>query len=146
MGTWCALQVDTEALRSLQTNSEDFCKRLGDIVFNDKSSMLVNRIILVSDDVDVYNVKDVLWALSTRCRPCHDEYPFDNVPGFPLTPYMSHGRGDQKRGGKVISDCVMKMEYETGRPFTKVDFETSYPEGIKSKVRSRWTEMGFDAA
>jgi len=38
----------------------------------------------------------------------------------------------------------MKAEYEVGRPFTKVDFETSYPEDVKAKIKSSWREMGFD--
>jgi len=144
MGTWCALQADGEKLREMKTNSKDFCKKLGDIVFKDKSCMLINKIILVGDDVDVYNFRDVMWSYSTRCRPGHDEYPFDDVAGFPLTPYMSHGGGDGHRGGKIISDCLFPMEYSTGKTFKTVDFENSYPEDVKTKVRSNWKEMGFD--
>jgi len=143
-GTWCALTVDTERLRALKTNSEDFCRKLGNIVFNNKSAMLVNRIILVGEDVNIYDLKDIIWALATRCRPGVDEFVFEDVPGFPLTPYMAYGRADPKRGGKMIQDCVMKAEYEVGRPFTKVDFETSYPEDVKAKIKSSWREMGFD--
>jgi phenacrylate decarboxylase len=58
------------------------CRRLGEIVFNDKSAILINKIILVGDDVDAYDLKEVMWAYSTRCRPVHDEYSFDDVPGF----------------------------------------------------------------
>ena len=144
MGTWCALQVDGPKLRALKTKSKDFVKRIGDIIFANKSTMLLNKIILVGDDVDPYDFKEVMWAYSTRCRPGHDEYPFDDVAGFPLTPYMSHGRGDKHRGGKIISDCLLPMEYEGGRIFTKVDFETSYPEEVKRRVKGRWVEMGFD--
>ena len=144
MGTWCALQVDCQQLGKLRTNSKDFCKRLGDIIFANKSTMLVNKVILVGDDVDVYDFKEVMWSYSTRCRPGHDEYPFDNVPGFPLTPYMSHGGGDSKLGGKIISDCLLPMEYEGKRSFKKVNFENSYPAEVKKKVKAQWLEMGFD--
>ncbi|KZL79659.1 3-octaprenyl-4-hydroxybenzoate carboxy-lyase-like protein [Colletotrichum incanum] len=34
--TWVALQVDTEKLRASKTNPKDFCRMVGDIVFNDK--------------------------------------------------------------------------------------------------------------
>ncbi|KIW15882.1 hypothetical protein PV08_05932 [Exophiala spinifera] len=146
-GTWCALTIDTEKLRSLKTNSKDFCSMLGNVLFNQKSSMLINRIILVGEDVNIYDLKDIIWALATRCRPGVDEYVFEDVPGFPLTPYLCYGRGkDSKRGGKAIQDCVMKVEYETGRRFRTVDFETSYPESVKDKVKSTWREMGFDEA
>ncbi|KAH8665332.1 putative 3-octaprenyl-4-hydroxybenzoate carboxy-lyase [Ilyonectria robusta] len=144
MANWCALQVDTKKLTSLKTNSKDFCSKLGQIVYNNKSSMLFNRILLFGEDVDIYNFKDVMWALVTRCRPGQDEYVFEDVPSFPMTPYMSHGTGTVKTGGKAISDCLFPMEYEGRKTFSSVDFETSYPEEVKSKVRANWTAMGFD--
>lgn len=127
----------------MKTDSASFCKRFGDIVFNNKSSMLVNRILLIGDDVDIRDFKNIIWAFVTRCRPGKDEYLFENVPSFPLTPYMSHGRRNPLQGGKVISDCLFPMEYDNGRAFREVTFESSYPENIKNTVRSRWTEMGF---
>lgn len=145
MGTWCALQVSAAHLAQLQTNSRDFCKRLGDVIFQNKSTMLINKVILVGEDVNVYDFKEVIWAYSTRCRPGHDEYPFDDVAGFPLTPYMSHGGGNPMRGGKIISDCLLPMEYEGKRSFRKVDFENSYPKDLQEKITARWEEMGFDS-
>lgn len=144
MGNWCALQVDTDRLTDLKTNSNDFCRQLGNIAFNNKSSMLVNRILLFGPDIDVYNFKDILWAMATRCRPGQDEYVFEDIPGFPLTPYMSHGNGNPKRGGKIISDCLFPMEYEGKKTFSSVDFKTSYPPEIQEKVKAHWTKMGFE--
>ncbi|KAF4457827.1 Carboxylyase-related [Fusarium albosuccineum] len=145
MATWCALQVDIDRLAEMKTDPKEFCDKLARIAFNNKSCMLINRILLFGHDVDVRNFKDIIWALVTRCRPGQDEYLFDDVPSFPMTPYMSHGRGDAKRGGKVISDCLFPMEYEGKREFSGVDFERSYPEHVKDKVRSNWTSMGFDS-
>ncbi|KAF4990286.1 hypothetical protein FDECE_14429 [Fusarium decemcellulare] len=145
MATWCALQVDIDRLAEMKMDPKEFCDKLGRIAFNNKSCMLITRILLFGHDVDVRNFKDIVWALVTRCRPGQDEYLFDDVPSFPMTPYMSHGRGDPKRGGKVISDCLFPMEYEGKREFSGVDFERSYPEHVKDKVRSNWTSMGFEA-
>lgn len=143
MATWCALQVDREQLKELNTSSKEFCERLGRAIFNDKSSMLINRLLLVGPDINVYDFKDVIWAYTTRCRPGQDEYVFEDVPGFPLTPYMSHGGGDRRRGGKAISDCLLPMEYNGEATFQRVDFETSYPQDIKARVRANWHDMGF---
>ncbi|KAM0247224.1 hypothetical protein ACHAQJ_009932 [Trichoderma viride] len=141
--TWCVLQVDTERLRELKTNSADFSKKIGDIAFYNKSCMLINRIVLIGDDVDIYDFNSVIWAFITRCRPGKDEYLFEDCPSFPMTPYMSHGRRDVRRGGKVVSDCLFPMEYDTGRLFSASSFEASYPEDIKKRVRDTWRDMGF---
>ncbi|CAH0036140.1 unnamed protein product [Clonostachys rhizophaga] len=143
--TWCALKIDTNRLAKEKTNSQDFCSKLGQIAFNDKSCMLINRILLFGHDVDIRQFDDIIWALVTRCRPGRDEYVFEDVPGFPLTPYMSHGSGDARRGGKAISDCLFPMEYKGKRAFSGVDFEKSYPKEIKDKVRANWSAMGFES-
>ncbi|RYP14189.1 hypothetical protein DL765_006550 [Monosporascus sp. GIB2] len=144
MATWCALQIDAPKLRALGTNSKDFCTKLGNLLFSCKCSMLVNRFLLVGDDIDIYDFKDLIWAFVTRCRPVRDDYPFDDAPALPLTPYQSHGGGDPRRGGKTISDCLFPIEYKESPNFQKVDFESSYPEPLKERVRSAWKDMGFD--
>ncbi|KAF5640788.1 3-octaprenyl-4-hydroxybenzoate carboxy-lyase [Fusarium sp. NRRL 52700] len=142
--TWCALQVDTEKLGDMKTSSAELCKRIGDLAFKDKSCMLVNRIILVGDDVDVFDWNDVMWALVTRCCPGKDETLFEEVRGHPITPYMSHGpHGNPTQGGKAISDCLMPTEYQGKRNFRECRFNKSYPEEIKNKVRAGWKDMGF---
>ncbi|KAJ9244953.1 hypothetical protein DTO169E5_1334 [Paecilomyces variotii] len=141
--TWVALRVDTEKLRSLKTNSKEFSKKVGDLIFNHKAGYTIHRLVLVGDDIDVYNGKDVLWAFSTRCRPQMDEVFFEDVRGFPLIPYMSHGNGPRDKGGKVVSDALLPSEYTTGPDWQAADFKNSYPEEIKAKVLAKWETLGF---
>ncbi|KAK1518648.1 uncharacterized protein CCOS01_11468 [Colletotrichum costaricense] len=143
--TWVALQVDTEKLRAMKTNAKDFCRTIGDVVFNDKVGYTIHRLVIVGDDIDVYDFKDVIWAFSTRCRPGLDEYHFEDVRGFPLIPYMSHGNGNIRMGGKVVSDCLMPTEYTTGRDWEAASFKGSYPTEVQEKVLQRWQSFGFNS-
>ncbi|KAF8869386.1 3-octaprenyl-4-hydroxybenzoate carboxy-lyase [Mucidula mucida] len=142
--TWVALQVDGEKLRAMNTNSKDFSKRLGDLVFRSKPGFFIHRLILVEDDIDVYKGEDVMWAFSTRCRPGTDEIFYDDVKGFELIPYMSHGSASKHMGGQVVSDALLPIEYTTGRDWEAADFEHSYPEDVKAKVLANWKSDGFD--
>ena len=141
--TWVALQIDTAALRKEKTTSAEFCKKIGDLIFNHKAGYTIHRLVLVGEDIDVYNWKDVIWAFCTRCRPSLDEYFYEDVRGFPLVPYMSHGTGSPTQGGKVVSDALMPSEYTTGPDWQAADFKHSYPQEIQDKVNASWTDMGF---
>ncbi|KAM3520428.1 hypothetical protein NHJ13051_006872 [Beauveria bassiana] len=141
--TWCALKVDVKKLAELRTTSKEFCNKIGNLVFNDKSAMLMNRIMLFGHGVNVRDFKDIMWGLATCCRPGQDEHLFEDIPVLPPTPYMSHGRGNPTRGGKVVSDCLFPMEYEGKTSFRGCEFERSYPEEVKERVRSNWTAMEF---
>ncbi len=147
MATWCALQVDIEKLGRMRTTPADLCRRIGDVAFRSKACMLMNRLLLVGDDVDVHSWDDVMWAFTTRCRPGADEYAFEDVNSLPLTPYMKYGRsgGDARKGGKMVSDCLFPIEYEGKRNFRSVDFRSSYPRALQDKIEAQWEQMGFDA-
>ncbi|KAI1880977.1 hypothetical protein JX265_001217 [Neoarthrinium moseri] len=141
--TWVALKVDTRSLRELKWTLKELQKKVSDVVFAHKAGHTIHRLVLVGEDIDVYDGKDVMWAFSTRCRPNADETFFENVRGFPLIPYMSHGTGPPNKGGKVVSDALLPAEYIFGADWVAADFENSYPEDIKAKVRRRWESLGF---
>ncbi|EFX01410.1 carboxy-lyase-like protein [Grosmannia clavigera kw1407] len=141
--TWCAVKVDTAKLRELKTTPKEFCRKIGDLIFNTKVGSTIHRIAVVGDDIDIFNFKDVIWAFCTRCRPGMDEYLFEDVPGFPLIPYMSHGNGPANRGGKVVSDCLLPKEYTTGKNWEAASFKESIPESVQAKVLGNWKAWGF---
>lgn len=100
--------------------------------------------MLVGQDIDVYDDKAVMWAFSTRCRPGDDELFYPDVRAFPLIPYNGHGAHSPVKGGKVVSDALMPVEYQTGkRNWEAADFKESYPEDVKDKVLRGWEAMGF---
>lgn len=141
--TWVAIQFDTEKLRAMNTSGPELSKKIGDLIFNHKVGYTIHRIVLVGDDIDVHDGKDVMWAFSTRCRPGDDELFYDNVTGFPLIPYMSHGSFSPIKGGKVVSDALLPVEYMTGKNWEAADFKNSYPKEIQESVNARWETMGF---
>ncbi|KAM3552352.1 hypothetical protein ARSEF4850_007434 [Beauveria asiatica] len=145
MATWCALQVDNEKLGRMGTSHAELCRRIGDVAFGSKACMLMTRLLLIGDDVDIYSWDDIMWAFTTRCRPGMDDYVFEDVNGLPLMPYMKYGRGNPRKGGKVVSDCLFQMEYKGKRNFRSVDFRSSYPPALQDKIEAEWTQMGFDA-
>jgi UbiD family decarboxylase len=141
--TWVALKIDTKKLRSMKTTSEVLRKQIGDVVFGEKAGYTIHRLVLVGEDIDIYNFKDVIFAFSTRCRPETDETFYQECRGFPLIPYMSHGTASATTGGKVVSDALLPVEYKTDPNWELADFKHSYPQELQDKVNGAWQHMGF---
>ncbi|KAM0462160.1 hypothetical protein ACHAO4_001358 [Trichoderma viride] len=141
--TWTVLKVDTTKLRALKTTGKEFAKKVGDLVFNVKPGFAMHRLILVGEDIDIYDDKDVLWAYTTRCRPNLDEVFFEEVLGFRLIPFMGHGNGDPIKGGKVVSDALLPVEYTTGQNWETCNFKNAYPESVQDQVLKDWESFGF---
>lgn len=47
----------------MKTTSEELRKKVGDLVFNTKAGSTTHRIVLVGDDIDVYDGTDVRKSL-----------------------------------------------------------------------------------
>ncbi|KAH8799169.1 UbiD decarboxylyase family [Xylogone sp. PMI_703] len=143
--TWLALKINRKGLKDLNTTPEAFRKRIGDLIFNHKAGWTIHRLVLVGDDIDVYDDKDVLFAFVTRCRPSLDETFFENVRAFSLIPYMSHGTegSDPHKGGKVVSDALFPTEYKGMQDWEIADFKHSYPVNLQQSINERWKSWGF---
>jgi phenacrylate decarboxylase len=140
---WAVVQIDSAKLRSMKTNPKALCQSIGDTIFADRSGMFEHHILVVSDDIDVYNFQDVMWAYATRCRPGVDDFCFHNTLGFPLVPYQWQGEGPPDVATKIVSNCMLPVEYTDGPNWEVGDFENGFPEKIKQRVLRDWSKLGF---
>lgn len=99
--------------------------------------MLTKSIIVVDDDVNIHDVNEVIWAVTTRTDPSHDIMILDRLPTDTLDP-ASHMLN---LGSKVGIDATAKSKEEgferEWQKVVEVDGET------KDLVSKRWTEYGL---
>ncbi|KAL6889996.1 UbiD decarboxylyase family [Trichoderma evansii] len=141
--TWVALQVDGDQLRAMKTTPKDLAELVANVVFNSKAGVPFHRILLVGEDIDVHDDADIMWVFSTRCRPGLDEYPYEDVKGFALIPYMAHGNGNPTKGGNMVCDALFPVEYTTGRNWINTSFRQGYPKSFQDKILACWEKGGF---
>lgn len=94
-------------------------------------------VIVVDDDIDVRNPRDVLWALSTRMDPSRDLTVIDRTP----IDYLDFSSPLSGLGGKLGIDATNKIGAETsrewGRPLTM-------DQAIIDRVDQMWARLGLD--
>lgn len=56
---------------------------------------------------------------------------------------MSHGSFSPVKGGKVVSDALLPVEYKKGRTWEAASFKESFPKELQEKVEGRWKALGF---
>ncbi len=91
----------------------------------------LNRIlyaIVVDEDVDIYSPTDVIWAISTRCRPDKDIFIIPGVPSFARDP-------SQRHWGRVGIDATVPMglKEEFERKKTSTPGEVRWEDYVESK-------------
>jgi 4-hydroxy-3-polyprenylbenzoate decarboxylase len=122
----------------------DIARKIGEILTARRAD--INKIIVVDDDVDVFNFKAVIHALATKCHPMRGIVMEEVESGKanPLTPCYTAEERRAQSGGLAIFDSTWPLEWkkETDIP-VKSSFEVMYPQKIKEKVLEKWQQWGF---
>ena len=93
---------------------------------------LVKHVIVVDDDIDVFNEEEVLWALSTRCRVPDDVDIIPGAKGNTLDPTVKPGFDN--KNAKMIFDATIPFEYA-------YPARCSVPVSAKEDILSRWDDL-----
>ncbi len=123
-------------------DSESFCRRIGEVVFSSKAGAVIPKAIVLNDDVDPTDVKELVWAFATRCHPLLGHAIFDHIPAAPLLAYLRRSEKISATTGKVVYNCLPPDEWGEALP-TRASFRHGYPAEIVDRVRRRWSEYGF---
>jgi 4-hydroxy-3-polyprenylbenzoate decarboxylase len=98
--------------------------------------MYTKFIIVVDDDIDVRDWKEVIWAITTRVDPVRDTLLVDNTP----IDYLDFASPVSGLGGKMGLDATNKWPGETQREWGKTIVMDA---AVKTKVDAMWGELGL---
>ncbi len=93
-------------------------------------------IIVVDDDINCRDWKDVIWAMSTRMDPVRDVTLISNTP----IDYLDFASPESGLGGKIGLDATNKLPPETHREWGK---EISMEQDVINKVSDIWDKLGL---
>jgi 4-hydroxy-3-polyprenylbenzoate decarboxylase len=98
--------------------------------------MYTKFIIVVDDDIDVRDWKEVMWAITTRMDPVRDTLLVENTP----IDYLDFASPVSGLGGKMGLDATNKWPGETQREWgTPIVMDAA----VKAKVDAMWSELGL---
>ena len=98
--------------------------------------MYTKFIIVVDDDINVRDWKEVIWAISTRVDPVRDTLLVDHTP----IDYLDFASPVSGLGGKMGLDATNKWPGETQRQWgTPIVMDA----GVKQRVDAMWGELGL---
>ena len=100
--------------------------------------MYTKFVIVVDDDVNVRDWKDVIWAMTTRMDPARDTVMIENTP----IDYLDFASPVSGLGSKVGFDATNKWQGETTREW---GVPIVMDEAVKRRVDDLWDELGIFA-
>ena len=93
-------------------------------------------VIVVDDDIDARDWKDVMWALSTRMDPVRDIVAVENTP----IDYLDFASPVSGLGGKLGLDATNKVGGETDREWGR---QIRMDRTVVDRIDSLWADLGI---
>jgi len=98
--------------------------------------MYTKWVIVVDDDIDARDWKDVMWALSTRMDPARDITLIDRTP----IDYLDFASPESGLGSKIGLDATNKLPPETHREWGE---KIAMDPGVVDRVSEMWSRLGL---
>jgi len=98
--------------------------------------MYTKFIVVVDEDVNIRDWKEVIWAITTRVDPMRDTVMADNTP----IDYLDFASPISGLGSKMGIDATNKWPGETSREWGRTITMT---DEVKTKVDGIWQELGL---
>ncbi|MBX3479336.1 MAG: UbiD family decarboxylase [Caulobacter sp.] len=98
--------------------------------------MYTKWVIVVDDDIDARDWKDVMWALSTRMDPARDITVIEHTP----IDYLDFASPESGLGSKIGLDATNKLPPETHREWgEKIVMDAD----VVDRVSEMWSRLGL---
>jgi UbiD family decarboxylase len=96
------------AVVQIRKRHADDGRKAGEAAFRGHGSL--KHVVVVDEDVDLYDPSDVEWAIATRFQADRDLVVWSNQPSSSLDPSATHVPGQKSRSAKMALDATIPWD------------------------------------
>lgn len=116
---------------SIEKTFDGYGKMVGSAILGTWAAQYIKNVIVVDDDIDPFNMDEVMWALATRFRPKDDLVIFPDSKGMVLDPSLDEKERLRGTSSKVIIDATKPV----AEPFPEVPRPSA---DLAGKIERKW--------
>ena len=115
---------------------------IGNTIFLSKFGPVIPKVIVLNDDIDASNTREVVWAFATRVRPVSGEHFFNHEATSPLVAFLEASEKLSYQTTKVVYDGLPPDEWGERLP-RRVSFKHNYSQELQDRIVGNWRLYGF---
>ena len=130
------------AIVSVKKGGADVARQVVEIITARRA--LISKVIVVDDDVDVFNMAAVIHAFSTKCHPVRGYHPVEYTGrANALTPAYSLEERVARKGASVAFDSTWPTDWPKKDIPIRATLDAMYSPQVQKKVLARWKKLGL---
>ncbi|MFC1902622.1 UbiD family decarboxylase domain-containing protein, partial [Chloroflexota bacterium] len=111
-------------------------------VWASRAGGMTPYVIVVDEDVNPFDMSQVIHALVTRCHPLRGIHSMEGSTFSALVPWLTRHEQQYLIGAKVYFDCTWPVDWGPEEIPTKCAFDTIYNAEIQKKALDVWQKYG----
>jgi len=132
-------------IASVRGRNPNIAERVASCIWGTAQGTHAPFVIVVNDDVDVFDIWQVMHAMVTRCHPYRNIWKVEHGAAIPFMTFLTPYERRQRLGAKVCFDCTWPADWD---PLTdippKISFDSNYPKEVREHVLKNWGKYGFN--
>jgi 4-hydroxy-3-polyprenylbenzoate decarboxylase len=141
----CAFAETAQMLVAVAVKARYFrmADEIAHVIWASRMGVMTPYIIVVDDDVDPFNMAQVLHALATKCHPWRGIVRLEQTAGSELIPWANRRERHNLVGAKAYFDCTWPLDWDPSEVPRKCSFENIYPLEVQQKALAKWQKYGY---
>jgi 4-hydroxy-3-polyprenylbenzoate decarboxylase len=141
---WWVVAVDRDWHERTGLASQDLARKVGEAVFRaGKLAFGVPKLLLIENDIDIADPRQVIWAFASRAHPEHGEIHFPREPQNILPIYLDAHEQLSYHATKVVHNCLIADRFAKDERPTPSDFAHAWPAKLRQHVIDNWHAYGY---
>jgi 4-hydroxy-3-polyprenylbenzoate decarboxylase len=134
----CVVQVRTKGAEP------NVAERVAHTVYSSEAGRNIPYVIVVDDDIDIYDVNQLVHTWTTKCHPYRGIQRIEHAVGSPLMPFENYYERLHRLGARAYFDCTWPLDWDPAIAVPpKSSFASIYPQEIQEHVLKNWKSYGF---
>ena len=112
-------------------------------IWSSRQGIATPMVIVVEDDVDPFDLGQVVHAMASKCHPIKGIVKLDRTRAIALIPWLTRQEQNSLLGAKVYFDCTWPPEWDPADIPKRCSFDSVYPADVKQKALEKWRKHGY---
>ncbi len=135
--------VNLLAVVAVKTTYAHIAEDIAHVVWGTHSGHVTPYLMVVEDDVDPFDMRQVIHAFVTKCHAYRGIVRLEHSPLINAIPFLNLTEQENRSGAKAYFDCTWPKDWDPADIPQRITFKEAYPPDVQKKVLAIWNKYGY---
>ncbi|MGH3493873.1 MAG: UbiD family decarboxylase [Sciscionella sp.] len=141
---WWVIGVQPDWHEQTGLSAQQLAQQIGQAVFGaGKLAFGIPKLLLIENDIDIADPRQIIWAFASRAHPEHGEIHFANESQNILPIYLDAHERLSYHATKVVHNCLVADRFPKDQRPVPSDLAHAWPADVRQHVIDNWHSYGY---